>query len=172
MANVEHTRTQRVQIRIAPAAKRLIERAAALQNTTVSGFVVNSALDAASHLIAEHKRLVLDVRDWGVFLDALLDPPKPNAALCEAARTAARVIESATAQCPSPSERLRGTTTARAFGAAPTRSTATCAARHRKTPGATCRGSSSRSRTHSRRSRGSTRSAPAASSARPCPKAP
>ena len=49
MAKVEHTRTQRVQIRIAPEAKRLIERAAALQNTSVSGFVVNSALDAASH---------------------------------------------------------------------------------------------------------------------------
>ena len=60
MAETEHTRTQRVQIRIAPAAKRLIERAAALQNTSVSGFVVNSALDAASHLIREHERLVLD----------------------------------------------------------------------------------------------------------------
>ena len=96
MANVEHTRTQRVQIRVAPAAKRLIERAASLQNTTVSGFVVNSALDAASHLIREHERLVLDARDWGVFLDALLDPPEPNAALREAARTHARVIGSAT----------------------------------------------------------------------------
>ena len=96
MANVEHTRTQRVQLRIAPAAKRLIERAAALQNTTVSGFVVNSALDAASHLIAQHERLVLDARDWEVFFDALLDPPPPNPALREAARTHARVIGSAT----------------------------------------------------------------------------
>lgn len=96
MANVEHTRTQRVQIRIAPEAKRLIERAAALQNTSVSGFVVNSALDAASHLVAEHERLVLDARDWGIFLDALLDPPEPNAALREATRTHARVIGNAT----------------------------------------------------------------------------
>ena len=95
MANVEHTRTERVQIRIAPEAKRLIERAAALQNTSVSGFVVNSALDAASHLVAEHERLVLDARDWGVFLDALLDPPEPSAALREATRTHARIIGNA-----------------------------------------------------------------------------
>ena len=62
----------------------MIERAAALRNTTVSGFVVNSALDAATHLIREHERLVLEARDWNVFLDALLDPPgssQPNAAL-------------------------------------------------------------------------------------------
>lgn len=96
--HTEHTRTQRVQIRIAPAAKRMIERAAALQNTTVSGFVVNSALDAASHLIREHERLVLDARDWEVFLDALLDPPGPNAALREATLTYSRLIRGSSAE--------------------------------------------------------------------------
>ena len=60
MADAEHIRTERVQIRIAPTAKRMIERAAALRNTSVSGFVVNSALDAATHLIREHERLVLE----------------------------------------------------------------------------------------------------------------
>ena len=98
MANAEHTRTQRVQIRIAPTAKRMIERAAALQNTTVSGFVVNSALDAASHLIREHERLVIEARDWDVFLDALLDPPEPNAALRDAVQTHARLIPGIEAQ--------------------------------------------------------------------------
>ena len=98
MANAEHTRTQRVQIRIAPTAKRMIERAAALQNTTVSGFVVNSALDAASHLIREHERLVIEARDWDVFLDALLDPPEPNAALRDAVQTRARLIQGIEAQ--------------------------------------------------------------------------
>ena len=98
MANAEHVRTQRVQIRIAPAAKRMIERAAALQNTTVSGFVVNSALDAATHLIQERERLVLEARDWDVFLDALLDPPEPNAALRDAVQIHARLVENDEAQ--------------------------------------------------------------------------
>ena len=98
MASAEHIRTQRVQIRIAPTAKRMIERAATLQNTTVSGFVVNSALDAATHVIREHERIVLEARDWDVFLDALLDPPNPSAALRDAVQTHARLTESAEAK--------------------------------------------------------------------------
>ena len=98
MANAEHIRTQRVQIRIAPAAKRTIERAAALQNTTISGFVVDSALNAATHLIREHERLVLEARDWEVFQVALLDPPEPNAALRDAVRTHARLVENVDSQ--------------------------------------------------------------------------
>ena len=76
----------------------MIERAAALQNTTVSGFVVNSALDAATHVIREHERIVLEARDWDVFLDALLDPPDPSAALRDAVQTDARLIENAEAK--------------------------------------------------------------------------
>lgn len=71
----------------------MIERAAALQNTTVSGFVVNSALDAATHVIREHERIVLDARDWDVFLDALLDPPDPSATLRDAVQTRASLTE-------------------------------------------------------------------------------
>lgn len=98
MADAEHIRTERVQIRIAPTAKRMIERAAALRNTSVSGFVVNSALDAATDLIREHERLVLDECDWNVFLEALLDPPEPNAALRDAVQTHTRLIERIEAQ--------------------------------------------------------------------------
>ena len=76
----------------------MIERAAALQNTTVSGFVVNSALDAATHLIQERERIVLEARDWDVFLDALLDPPEPNAALRDAVQIHARLVENDEAQ--------------------------------------------------------------------------
>ena len=75
------TKTERVQVRVDPNAKRMLERAAALANTTVSAFVVNSALDAAGHLIRERERLVLSERDWDLFLDALVTPPEPNAAL-------------------------------------------------------------------------------------------
>lgn len=78
---IRQARIERVQMRIDPVAKRMLERAAALPNTTVSAFVVNHALEAADHLIRERKRLVVSDRDWNLFFDALVDPPEPNAAL-------------------------------------------------------------------------------------------
>lgn len=73
--------TERMQMRIDPAAKRTLERAAALSNTTVSAFVVSHALEAADHLIRKRERFVVSDRDWNLFFDALVDPPEPNAAL-------------------------------------------------------------------------------------------
>jgi uncharacterized protein (DUF1778 family) len=35
-------------------------------------------------VIQEHETLFLDEADWGVFLDALDNPPKPNAKLRKA----------------------------------------------------------------------------------------
>ena len=80
---VQQARTERVQMRIDPAAKRMLERAAALSNMTVSTFVASHALEAAGRLIheCERERLVLTGRDWNLFFDALVSPPEPNAAL-------------------------------------------------------------------------------------------
>ena len=74
------TGTERVQMRIDSAAKRMLERAAALSNTTVSAFVVSHALQAADHSIRERQGFVVGDRDWNLFFDALVDPPEPNAA--------------------------------------------------------------------------------------------
>ena len=88
----EPTKTERVQVRIDPVAKRRLERAAALANTTVSAFVVNHALAAADHLIRERERVVLSDGDWSVFFDALVDPPEPNEALRQAFATHRQLI--------------------------------------------------------------------------------
>ena len=85
-------KTERVQMRIDPAAKRVLERAAALSNTTVSGFVTRNALEAAARAIREHERIVLSDRDWELFFGALVDPPEPNAALRDAFATHERLI--------------------------------------------------------------------------------
>ena len=78
---VQQARTERVQMRIDPAAKRMLERAAALSNMTVSTFVASNALEAAGRLIRERERLVLSEQDWNLFFDALVFPTEPNAAL-------------------------------------------------------------------------------------------
>ena len=92
MATTQETKTERVQVRVDPTAKRMLERAASLANTTVSAFVVNSALDAAGHLIRERVHVMLSERDWDVFFEALVKPPKPNAALRKAFAAHKRLI--------------------------------------------------------------------------------
>lgn len=92
MATTQETKTERVQVRVDPTAKRMLERAASLANTTVSAFVVNSALDAAGHLIREREHVMLSERDWDVFFEALVKPPKPNAALRKAFAAHKRLI--------------------------------------------------------------------------------
>ena len=87
-----HTKTERVQIRIDPMAKHMLERAAALANTTVSAFVVNNALEAADRLISKRERLAISQQDWNRFFDALVDPPKPNASLRRAFAAHERLI--------------------------------------------------------------------------------
>jgi uncharacterized protein (DUF1778 family) len=69
---------ERLEARIAPKQKRLIERAAALRGTTVTEFVLLSAQEAAARTINEFE--VLNLRDQAreVFVEAILNPAAPN----------------------------------------------------------------------------------------------
>ena len=86
------TKNERVQVRIDKDAKRMLQHAAALANTSVSAFVVNSALDAAGRLIEARERLMLGEQDWDVFFEALINPPEPNQTLRDAFATHDRLI--------------------------------------------------------------------------------
>src|SRR5579864_2432989 len=77
---------QRLEARITPDQKRLIERAAELRGTTVTEFVVASVQQAAANAIKEFEVLILRDQARKVFVNEILNPPFPN----EAARTAAR----------------------------------------------------------------------------------
>jgi uncharacterized protein (DUF1778 family) len=76
---------QRLEARLTPEQKRLIERAAALRGTTVTEFVVASAQDAAADTIKNFE--VLHLRDEAreAFVNAVLNPPAPNPAARAAA---------------------------------------------------------------------------------------
>ncbi len=65
-------------------SKQKLERAAAYANRSLSEFVLSRGLDAADAVILEYETLGLSDGDWQVFLDALEDPPEPNARLCQA----------------------------------------------------------------------------------------
>jgi uncharacterized protein (DUF1778 family) len=71
----------KVQIRLRPAQKDLIARAAQVKQTTLSGFVVEHALNAAQHVLADQVHFVLAMEQWEAFCAALDAPPKEIPAL-------------------------------------------------------------------------------------------
>lgn len=77
-------RAKRLEVRVTADQKNKIERAARLKGTSVTDFVVNEAQAAAIATIKEFEVLELRDDDRRVFVEALLNPPKPNAALKQA----------------------------------------------------------------------------------------
>jgi uncharacterized protein (DUF1778 family) len=84
MANAGTVKQERMHIRLDTLSKQKLERAAAYVHKSLSEFVLGQALHAADEVIQEHETLILDEADWGVFLDALENPPKPNTKLKKA----------------------------------------------------------------------------------------
>lgn len=75
------TDSARINLRTSPEAKALIERAAALMGTTVSGFMLQNAYEAARRVVADNDTLVLSQQAFETFVAACESPAKPNAAL-------------------------------------------------------------------------------------------
>jgi uncharacterized protein (DUF1778 family) len=76
---------ERLEARITPVLKRLIERAARLRGISVTDFVARSAQQAATEAIQDFKVLTLRGRDQEIFVKAILNPPEPNATMRAAA---------------------------------------------------------------------------------------
>jgi uncharacterized protein (DUF1778 family) len=80
------SKTARLEARISPEQKALLERAAALSGRTLSEFVVSSAQETAARLVREQEVMNLGVRDRKAFVAALLKPSGPGSRLRRAAR--------------------------------------------------------------------------------------
>ena len=74
---------ERLEARVTLDQKRLISRAANLRGTSLTDFLLLSAQQAAKETIREFEMLRL--QDEAVFVNAILNPPKPNKALRTAA---------------------------------------------------------------------------------------
>lgn len=79
-------KTERIEARVTREQKARIEEAANLRGTSVTEFVVMSAEDAAARTIREHEVLVLTEQSRKVFIEALLNPPRPTARALAAVR--------------------------------------------------------------------------------------
>jgi len=67
-------RSDKLDIRISPAAKRVLQEAARERHTTISQFVIDSALSTAQDVLAERTRIGLTSEQWTAFM-AALDAP-------------------------------------------------------------------------------------------------
>lgn len=72
------SKSARIETRVSPEQKDLIERAAAFSGRTVSEFVLAHIEVAAKKVIDEHEKLRLDHEQSRILVDALLAPKKPN----------------------------------------------------------------------------------------------
>ena len=91
-AKTQSVRDARLEARVSRETKELWKRAAAIQGRNVTDFVVTSAVEAANRILREHELADLTRRDKIAFVEALLNPPVPNARLRDAAARHAQVF--------------------------------------------------------------------------------
>lgn len=67
-------KTERMELRLAPSAKRVIQRAMSVTGLNAGDL----AYEGARRVLAEHERMLLVGADREAFLDAVLNPPEPT----------------------------------------------------------------------------------------------
>ena len=88
MVNTEQSKRakkERLEARLTSEQKALLQRAAEIEGTTLTDFVVKSAQAQARQIIEEHTRIKLSLEDSKAFVESLLNPPKPNERMIAAA---------------------------------------------------------------------------------------
>jgi uncharacterized protein (DUF1778 family) len=78
MGETTQPRSERVDLRMTPAAKRTLQRAAAIRNKTLTEFLLDTGLNAAHDALADRRVFHLDAKRWNAFMQALSQPPKDN----------------------------------------------------------------------------------------------
>ncbi len=73
---------ERIELRVGPSAKKLIQRAMAVTGLTAGDL----AYEGARRVLDEHERLVLTGADREAFFEALMNPPEPSEKLIAALR--------------------------------------------------------------------------------------
>ncbi|HEX9942708.1 MAG TPA: DUF1778 domain-containing protein [Thermoanaerobaculia bacterium] len=71
---------ERIELRVAPSAKLLIQRAMAVSGLTAGDL----AYEGARRVLEEHERMVLIGADREAFLEAVQNPPEPTEKLVAA----------------------------------------------------------------------------------------
>ncbi len=73
---------ERLELRVAPSAKAMIQRAMAVSGLTAGDL----AYEGARRVLDEHERMLVSGADRDAFLDAVMNPPEPTDRLISALR--------------------------------------------------------------------------------------
>jgi uncharacterized protein (DUF1778 family) len=76
-------RTEKLDLRITPGAKRTLQIAALAAHQSVSDFVIKSALSRAEETLPDRQHFGLDTAQWEAFQAALDAPPRPTPRLAK-----------------------------------------------------------------------------------------
>lgn len=76
MSILKHPKTERVDVRISPSVKQLLQEAAHASHKNVSEFLLDAGVTAATQTLAERRRFVLGEAQWQAFQEALDRPVK------------------------------------------------------------------------------------------------
>lgn len=74
MPDDARAKSARIDLRLTPAAKSLLEQAAAARHKTVSEFILDRAITAAEETLADRRHWTLTAAQWSEF-NRLLDAP-------------------------------------------------------------------------------------------------
>ncbi len=74
-------KTERLEARVPVVLKRIVQHAADLQGRSLTDFVIAALDRSARETVRDHEVMRLNSEDSMIFAKALIDPPKPNAAL-------------------------------------------------------------------------------------------
>lgn len=77
------TNTEEISItlKLSEKHKRKLEQAAAMRCMTLSEYLLQLAIDAATEEIPVPEPIVLSDQDWEIFASVMENPPEPNEAL-------------------------------------------------------------------------------------------
>jgi len=78
MTDLTESRSERVDLRMTPAAKRTLQQAAAVRNKTLTEFLLDTSLNAALDTLADRRVFQLDEKRWNAFMAELSAPPRNN----------------------------------------------------------------------------------------------
>jgi len=69
-------RTEKLHLRLTPAAKQILQAAATAERKSVSEFVLDTSLREAEERLADRRIFMLDAESWDAFVAALDAPPR------------------------------------------------------------------------------------------------
>lgn len=87
------SKTARLEARITPNLQALLKRAAEIDGRSVTDFVVSAVQEAAERRIEQAQVIRLSLADQKAFVEAILSPPEPTAALKRAFKRHRELIQ-------------------------------------------------------------------------------